>query len=224
MNNDYTWLVYSSFAEAIDVIYNSYWVNEQRVKILTCIDSNPAVFALTSKKTKLFDLSIIELDSDLILNIRQYLSSIINNISLIILNHMPDVVGLLIPVRLYAYVKCYNTVLIIDGTQEAIHSNIDIRSTNCDVYLISLDKIYASLNICLCFIKPTLLTNLNLLALDYKGVHKSSPNQFNCVLNTTPITYEPYSSKALDIIGLTEILKWKQRFNFNYGKHICKYL
>ncbi|PIM96561.1 Cysteine desulfurase [Candidatus Hodgkinia cicadicola] len=224
MNNDYTWLVYNSLIEAINAIYNSYWVNGQRVKILTCIDSNPATFAPISGKTNLLDLNVIGLDPDLIPNIRQYLSSITNNISLIILNHMSDVVGLLIPVRLYAYVKYPNTVLIIDGTQAASHSNIDIRSTNCDAYLISSNKIYASLNICLCFIKPIILTNLNLLTLDYKGIHKSSLNQFNYVLNTIPITYEPYSSKALDIIGLTEILKWKQEFNLNHGKHICRYL
>ncbi|PIM96602.1 Cysteine desulfurase [Candidatus Hodgkinia cicadicola] len=224
VNNDYTWLVYNSLMETINAIYNGYWVNGQRVKILTCINSNPAVFVSTSGKTNFLDLNVIGLDSDLIPNIRRYLSSITNNISLIILNHMSDVVGLLIPVRLYAYVKCPNTALIIDGTQAASHSNIDIRSTNCDAYLISSNKICTSLNICLCFIKPTILTNLNLLALDYKGIHKSSLNPSNDVLNTIPITYKPYSPKTFDIINLTEILKWKQKFNYNYGKHICRYL
>ncbi len=224
MNNDYDWAVYNSLMEAINAIYNSYRINRQRVKILTCINSNPAVFVSTSGKTNFLDLTVIGLDSDLIPNIRRYLSSITNNISLIILNHMSDVVGLLIPVRLYAYVKHPNTVLIIDGTQAASHSNIDIGSTNCDAYLISSNKICASLNICLCFIKLTLLTNLNLLTLDYKGIHKLSSNPFNCVLNTIPITYKPYSPKALDIINLTEILKWKQRFDLNYGKHIYRYL
>ncbi|PIM96117.1 Cysteine desulfurase [Candidatus Hodgkinia cicadicola] len=224
VNNDYTWLVYNSFMETINAIYNGCWVNGQRIKILTCINSNPAVFVSTSGKTNFLDLTVIGLDPDLIPNIRRYLSSITNNISLIILNHMSDVVGLLIPVRLYAYVKCSNTALIIDGTQAASHSNIDIGSTNCDAYLISSNKICTSLNICLCFIKPTILTNLNLLALDYKDIHKSSLNPFNCVLNTIPITYKPYSPKALDIIRLNEILKWKQGFDLNYGKHIYRYL
>ncbi|PIM96611.1 Cysteine desulfurase [Candidatus Hodgkinia cicadicola] len=224
VNTDYTWMVYESFMVAINAIYNNYWLNKQGSKILTCIDSNPAVLASISGKTAFFDLSVIGLDPNLIPNIRRYLSSITNNISLIILNHMSDVVGLLIPIRLYAYVKRANTVLIVDGTQAASHFDIDIGSTNCDAYLISSDKTYAFPNICLCFIKLTLLTNLNLLALDYKGIHKLSLNPFNCVLNTTPITYEPYSSNALDMIGLTEVLKWKRGFDLNHEKHICRYL
>ncbi|PIM96273.1 Cysteine desulfurase [Candidatus Hodgkinia cicadicola] len=143
---------------------------------------------------------------------------------MIILNHMSNVVGLLIPIRLYVYFKCPNTALIIDGTQAASHFNINIESINCDVYLISSDNIYTFPNICLCFIKLKLLTNLNQLALDYKGVHKLSLNPFNCILNITPITYQSHSPKALDIINLTEILKWKQRFNLNHEEHICKYL
>ncbi len=224
VNNDYTWIPFKSSMDAINTIYNSYWSNKQGTRILTCIDSEHLVFTPIFGRTNAFDLAVIGLDPDLIPNIRQYLSNITNNISLIILNHMSNVVGLLIPIRLYVYFKCPNTALIIDGTQAASHFNINIESINCDVYLISSDNIYTFPNICLCFIKLKLLTNLNQLALDYKGVHKLSLNPFNCILNITPITYQSHSPKALDIINLTEILKWKQRFNLNHEEHICKYL
>ncbi len=224
MNNDYTWMTFKSSMDAINAIYNSYWSNKQGTRILTCIDSEHSTFSPIFGKANAFNLDVIGLDPDLIPNIRQYLSNITNNISLIILNHMSDVVGLLIPIRLYAVFKRPNTALIIDGTQAASHFNINIESINCDVYLISSDNIYTFPNICLCFIKLKLLTNLDQLALNYKGVHKLSLNPFNCILNITPITYQSHSSNVLDIIGLTEVLKWKQRFNLNHEEHICKYL
>ncbi len=55
---------------------------------------------------------------------------------------MSDVVGLLIPIRLYVYFKYLNTTLIIDGIQAASHLDINIGSVSCDVYLISSDNIY----------------------------------------------------------------------------------
>ncbi len=122
------------------------------------------------------------------------------------------------------FIKRSNTTFVVDGTQVAPHLDVNIGSINCDVYLISTNKMYTFPSIGLCFVKTKLLNNLNQLALEYRGIHQLSLHPFSRILNTTSITYGSCSSSNFGMTSLAEVLKWKRRFNSNHEEHICKYL
>ncbi|PIM96954.1 Cysteine desulfurase [Candidatus Hodgkinia cicadicola] len=224
LQNDYACVVYGSIMEAINVIYNSYWFNGKKVRILTCVNSNHSVIAPIYGRPNCFSLDVIGLDPDFIPNVRQYLWTMTNDISLVVLTHMSNVISMLIPIRLYVCIKRSSTTFVVDGTQVAPHFDVNIGSINCDVYLISTNKMYTFPSIGLCVVKSKLLNNFNQLALEYKGIHQLNLHPFNRILNTTSITYESCSSSTFGITSLAEVLKWKRRFNLNHGEHICKYL
>ncbi|PIM95800.1 Cysteine desulfurase [Candidatus Hodgkinia cicadicola] len=224
LKNNYACVVYGSISEAINIIYNSYWFNGNKVRILTCVNSNHSLIAPIYGRPNCFSLNVIDLDPDFIPNVRQYLWTMTNDISLVVLTHMSNVINMLIPIRLYVFIKRSNTTFVVDGTQVAPHLDVNIGSINCDVYLISTNKMYTFPSIGLCFVKTKLLNNLNQLALEYRGIHQLSLHPFSRILNTTSITYGSCSSSNFGMTSLAEVLKWKRRFNSNHEEHICKYL
>ncbi|PIM96024.1 Cysteine desulfurase [Candidatus Hodgkinia cicadicola] len=222
-NYRFNWAIYKSPAEIITIICNNNWFNKRGKRILTCIDSSHLFLTLTYNKINISNIEIIELDSDFIPNIRQYLLHI-NNISLIVLSHNSNITGLLTPIRLYNCVKNKNTVLMIDGTKAVSDFNINIEYQTCDIYLISPNNTHAFSNICLCFIKSNLLTKLNLKQLKHRIANKSIINLFNYVFNVRLIVYNAYPTRILDIIWMSKTYKLRQRFSLNQEKCIYKYL
>ncbi|PIM95970.1 Cysteine desulfurase [Candidatus Hodgkinia cicadicola] len=210
--------------EIIRVIYIHYQFNQQRIKILTCIDSN--YLFLTSIYDKIInsDIEIIGLDSDFIPNVRQYLSHVINNVSLIILSHISNITGLLTPIRLYYNIKNKNAVLLIDGTKAFSNFNINIEFLNCDIYLISPSDTHVFTYINLCFIKSNLITRFNLEILKNKIMNKFNIDLFKFIFNVKSIVYNAYPARILDIIWLFKVYKKRRWFCFNNNKSIYKYL
>ncbi len=224
VQNNYTCVVYGSIMEVINTIYNSYWFNGKKIRILTCVNSNHSIIAPIYGRSNCFSLDVIGLDPDFVPNVRQYLWTMTKDISLVVLTHMSNVISMMVPIRLYVYIKRSNTTFIVDGTQVTPHFDINIGSINCDAYLFSSNKMYTFPSIGLCFIKSKLLNNLSQLVLGYRGVHQLNLQPFSCILNRSPITYESCSSRTFGITSLVEVVKWKQRFNLNHEQHICKYL
>ncbi len=204
---NYECIIYKSVTEAINAIYNNYWFIGKKVKVLTCIDNHHSIIAPVYGKLNVFTLNVIGLDSDLIPNVRQYLNYIKNSISIVILNHMSNVIGILVPIRLYSYIKKYTITFIVDGSQSAPHFEVDIELINCDAYLLSSHKSYAFVGTGICLGKQHFINDLNPLILGGGGVHKISFNPFNCLLNGIPDKHESGSPMVWGIVGLTELIK-----------------
>ncbi len=168
-NGNYECIAYKSVTEAFNALYNV--KSNKRIKILLCIDSHHSAIAPLCQRMDAFDLKVIELDYDLIPNIRQYLKLVDNTIAYIVLSHMSNVIGILVPIRLYAYVKKANTILIVDGAQAAAHFDVNIKELKCDAYLISSHKLYGAANIGACICTRSFANSLNPLILGGGGVY-----------------------------------------------------
>lgn len=73
VQNNYTCVVYGSIMEVINTIYNSYWFNGKKIRILTCVNSNHSIIAPIYGRSNCFSLDVIGLDPDFVPNVRQYL-------------------------------------------------------------------------------------------------------------------------------------------------------
>lgn len=73
VQNNYACVVYGSIMEAINTIYNSYWFNGKKIRILTCVNSNHSIIAPIYGRSNCFSLDVIGLDPDFVPNVRQYL-------------------------------------------------------------------------------------------------------------------------------------------------------
>ncbi|PIM95092.1 Cysteine desulfurase [Candidatus Hodgkinia cicadicola] len=221
---NYECITYKSVTEIINAVYNNYWFMRKKVTILTCVDSHHSVIAPIYGKLDIFTLNVIGLDHDFIPNVRQYLNYIKNNVSLLIFNHMSNVIGILIPIRLYSYIKKDNMIFVVDGAQSAPHFDINIKSINCNAYLLSAHKLYSFSNMGICFGKKNFFNDLNPLILGGGGVHKITLNPFNCFLNSIPDKHESGSPTSFGLTCLSEILQWEKKINLDHEKYICRYL
>ncbi|PIM95635.1 Cysteine desulfurase [Candidatus Hodgkinia cicadicola] len=221
---NYECVVYKSVTEAINAIYNNYWIIGKKINILICVDNHHSAIAPMYGKLNVFTLNVIGLDLDFIPNVRQYLNYIKNNISIIILSHMSNVTGILIPIRLYSYIKKNNTIFIVDGAQSTSHFDINIKSLNCDGYLISSHKLYTFTGTGICLGKNLFLNKLNPLILGGGGIHKVNLKPFNCLLNNIPNKHESGSPTSFGLTCLAEIIRWKQRINLKHEQNLCRYL
>ena len=222
--NNYECVVYKSVTEAINAIYNNYRFIKKKFIILTCIDSHHSVIAPIYGKLNIFILNVVGLDQDFIPNVRQYLNYVKNNISFLIFSHMSNIIGILIPIRLYSYIKKDDMIFVVDGAQSAPHFEINIDPINCDAYLLSSHKLYSFSNIGICLGRKRFLNDLNPLILGGGGIHKIKLKPFSCFLNNIPDKHESGSPISFGLTCLSELIRWKTKINLDHEKCICRYL
>lgn len=120
--NNYECVFYKSVTEASNAIciglYNKY---HKLLKIVACVDNHHSIIGPWLSNNN-FNVNIIGLDVDFIPNVRQYLKLVNKNILAVVLTHMSNVLGILVPLRLYLNISNSSScVSIIDGTQVVPH-------------------------------------------------------------------------------------------------------
>ncbi len=99
-------------------LYNKY---HKLFKIVACVDNHHSIIGPWLANNN-FNVNIIGLDVDFIPNVRQYLNLVNKNILAVVLTHMSNVLGILVPLRLYLNISNSSScIAYIDGTQAVPH-------------------------------------------------------------------------------------------------------
>ena len=76
------------------------------------------------------------------IDIDEFKKHITNKTKIIAFTHISNVTGTIMPVKIIDLAKSKNIPVLIDGTQGAPHSVLDVQDLDCDFYVISCHKMY----------------------------------------------------------------------------------
>lgn len=91
------------------------------------------------------ELKVLKIDENGRWRVEDLHSMIDNKVKIIALSHISNVLGLINPVKeAIDIAHKYDIPILIDGAQGVVHCDVDVRELDCDFYVFSGHKIYAS--------------------------------------------------------------------------------
>lgn len=129
------------------------------------------------------------------------LKSISHATALVICAHVSNAIGNIYPVKqICEKAKKENALTVIDGTQAIAHFNVDVQEIDCDFYVFSGHKMYATTGIGILYGKYTLLDALLASKLGGEMITMVSWESFS--VQPPPLKFEGGTSNISGAIGL----------------------
>ncbi len=158
-------------------------------------------------------LEILKLDNDYIPSVRAYLKLVGGTPLVLVLTHSSNVLGCLIPIRLYTNVCVpHCAVSIVDGAQAAPHFAVDVQRLRCTAYLLASHKLYSAAGVGVCVGLCRFLNDIKPVIYGGGGVSGVSlfPPCFS--LLASPQKHEAGSAAPFAPVCLREVWRWRRRF------------
>ena len=151
--------------EAINLVASTYgkkYINKGDEILITELEHHsnyvPWHF-LRSEKGAVIKFASINQDGDV--EIDEIKKLISNKTKIIAITHISNVTGAVLPIKkIVDLAKEKNIPVLIDGTQGAPHSHIDMQSIGCDFYAVSCHKMYGPNGLGILYAKKKWLDNL----------------------------------------------------------------
>lgn len=140
--------------------------------------------------------------------------------------HISNALGTINPVKeLITMAHSYGAMVVIDGAQSIMHTNIDVQEMNCDFYCFSGHKIYGPTGIGILYGKEHLLDELP----PYQGGGEmiKSVSIEKTTYNELPYKFEAGTPNISGVIGLDAALKYVNSIGMvsiaDYEKTLLEY-
>ena len=122
--------------------------------------SNIVPWQLLAQRTGA-NIKAIDIDEQGNLDLRDAARKITDNTAILALTHISNGLGTVNPVdELIQQAKAVNALTLIDGAQAVLHTNIDVQALDCDFYVFSGHKMFASTGIGILYGRLALLNEL----------------------------------------------------------------
>ncbi|AUG34108.1 Cysteine desulfurase [Candidatus Hodgkinia cicadicola] len=170
-------------------------------------------------------VSVIGLDCDHIPDVRRYLELIASGVRLVLVSHMSNVLGALVPIRLYVKVgACANAITVVDGTQAAPHFRLNLARCDCTEYVLTAHKLYGPMGIGVGVGKRVLFNALAPVIVGGGGVSAVSLKPLAYTLAGLPFRHEAGTPMSFGLISLSVLINWRYRLSFDHERYLSKYL
>ena len=126
--------------------------------------------------------------------------------------HMSNVLGTTNPVAEIAqWVHAADAVMVVDGTQAAVHLDVDVSAIGCDLYAMTGHKLYGPTGIGALYGTPDILARMR----PFEGGGEMIADVFEDRVTYTeaPAKFEAGTPPILEAIGLAAAIDWYSQFD-----------
>lgn len=120
---------------------------------------------------------------------------------------MSNVLGALVPIRLYASVGAHaNAITVVDGTQAAPHFGLDLVRCGCTEYILTAHKLYGPMGVGIAVGKRVLFDTIAPVIVGGGGVSAVSLKPLAYTLAGLPLRHEAGSPMSFGLISLSVLI------------------
>ncbi|XXN13715.1 MAG: aminotransferase class V-fold PLP-dependent enzyme [Candidatus Hodgkinia cicadicola] len=180
---------------------------------------------LAARRVYGIGVEAIGLGCDHILNVNRFLKVIsANNVGVVLISHMSNVLGALIPIRLYVRASdCVSAVSVIDGTQAASHLKLNLSRYACTEYVLTAHKLYGPAGVGIGIGTLTLLQNLPPVVVGGGGIRAVNLSRLTYALADSPLKHEAGSPMSFGLISLSLLIAWRYKLGFSHELCLLRY-
>lgn len=177
-------------------------------KILLCVSEHHANLLPWQQLAAKYALEILPVYVDKQGRFTQYelaavIASIDDSVALVAFAHVSNVLGNIYPVKkICQRAAQMNAISVIDGTQAAAHIPIDVKDIDCDFYVVSGHKMYASTGIGVLYGKYARLIDLAPSVYGGEMIAQVTLNSFT--LQPPPLKFEAGTPNIAGAIGIAK--------------------
>jgi cysteine desulfurase/selenocysteine lyase len=151
--------------------------------------------------------------------IDEFKKLISNKTKIIAITHISNVTGAVLPIKkIVDLAKEKNIPVLIDGTQGAPHTHIDMQSIGCDFYAISCHKMYGPNGLGILYAKKKWLDDLP----PYQGGGGmiSEVKKDNITFAETPTKFEAGTMQTAEVVSFAEAIDFIEKLGIkNIASH-----
>ena len=126
--------------------------------------------------------------------------------------HMSNVLGTVNPVgEIAEWAHAHGALMVVDGTQAAVHMRVDVQALGCDFYAMTGHKLYGPTGIGALYGSPEALARLR----PFEGGGEMIADVFEdrVTYEDAPAKFEAGTPPILEAIGLGAAIDWYGRFD-----------
>ena len=172
---------------------------------------------LRSEKGAVIKFATVNTDGDV--EIDEIKKLISNKTKIIAITHISNVTGAVLPIKqIVDLAKEKNIPVLIDGTQGAPHSYIDMQSIGCDFYAVSCHKMYGPNGLGILYAKKKWLDNLP----PYQGGGGmiNEVKKDNITFAETPTKFEAGTMQTAEVVSFAESINFIEKLGIkNIASH-----
>ncbi len=216
--------------EAINLVANSWGLTQLNTGdeiVLGCAEhhANIVPWQIVAQKTGAV-IKVLPLDETGRIDQHQLDTIISDKTRLVCINHISNVIGKINPLTaIIKRAKAVGALTLVDGAQALAHGSINVQQLDCDFYVFSAHKVYASMGLGVLYGKEELLTAMPPYQFGGEMIEKVTFKQ--TTFNQLPFKFEAGTPNVAAVIAfaqaLTFIQKYQQGIN-TYEKQLTNYL
>jgi len=148
------------------------------------------------------------------LDLDAYKSMLSSKTKIVSVVHMSNVLGTLNPVKKMAeWAHAAGAVFVVDGTQAAVHHQIDVVDLDCDLFAMTGHKLYGPTGIGALYGKTSILEKMQ----PFNGGGEMIEDVFEdrVTYNDPPHKFEAGTPPILEAIALGAAIDWFTQFDFD---------
>ncbi|XXM93244.1 MAG: aminotransferase class V-fold PLP-dependent enzyme [Candidatus Hodgkinia cicadicola] len=222
----YECIVYKSATEALNRVCLGLKLNANFNAVVSITEHHSGLMPwFVAERDWGINVNVIGLSCDHVPNIEQYLALTAKDTHLVLISHMSNILGALVPIRLYVS-ACAHTraVSVIDGAQAASHFKLNLLSYNCTEYVLAAHKLYGPAGVGIGIGKRTLFDALAPVFVGGGSVNVVSANPRAYTLASLPFKHEAGSPMSFGLISLGVLIGWRYKLGFGHEAHLLRYL
>jgi SufS family cysteine desulfurase len=216
--------------EAINLVANSWGLTQLNTGdeiVLSYAEhhANIVPWQIVAQKTGAI-IKVLPLDETGRVDQHQLGTIISDKTRLVCINHISNVIGKINP--LTAIIECAKAVgalTLVDGAQALAHGSINVQQLECDFYVFSTHKAYASMGLGVLYGKEELLTAMPPYQFGGEMIEKVTFKQ--TTFNQLPFKFEAGTPNVAAVIAFAKALTFIQKYQQGihvYEKQLTSYL
>ncbi|XXN19678.1 MAG: aminotransferase class V-fold PLP-dependent enzyme [Candidatus Hodgkinia cicadicola] len=219
-------IVYKSATEALNSVCLGLTLNSSFNTLISVAEHHSGLMPwLLAERIWGVNVGVIRLGCDCIPSVRHYLELMRAGVSLVLISHMSNVLGVLVPVKLYVNVcKHRRAISIIDGAQAAAHFQLNLNRYACTSYILTAHKMYGPAGVGVNVGQRQLLSELLPTIVGGGGVDAVSLRPRAYALASLPSRLEAGSPMSFGLISLGVLMRWRRKLSSEHEKCIARYL
>ena len=209
--------------EAINLVASTYgkkYINKGDEILITELEHHsnyvPWHF-IRSEKGAVIKFAPVNKDGDV--EIDEIKKLISNKTKIIAITHISNVTGAVLPIKqIVDLAKEKNIPVLIDGTQGAPHSHIDMQNIECDFYAVSCHKMYGPNGLGILYIKKKWLEDLP----PYQGGGGmiNEVKKDDITFAESPTKFEPGTMQTAEVVSFAESINFIEKLGIkNIASH-----
>lgn len=160
-----------------------------------------------AERARNISISVVGLECDHIPDVRRYLELVASGVRLLLISHMSNVLGSLVPVRLYVNVgACANIISVVDGTQAAPHFRLNLARCDCTEYILTAHKLYGPTGVGIAVGKRVLFNTIAPVVVGGGGTSAVSLKPRAYTLAVLPFRHEAGTPMSFGLISLSVLI------------------